>query len=302
MRNNDWMTYRIRRLSQLEAERRMGHDVRSFHNAQLAEPEFMRMIRSTANEAAVLAHRLGGRNATILELGAGSGILSVETVKRLLALRERFDYLITEPDADLIRFCRNRLARKNYELATGQRLRFCQIRAEDLRLLGKRSYDLVISSEVFHHLPYNRKLNISKEILRHMKANGMMVIGDQFIADAYEYKKNGKLVDDRREIAPRVAEYVEMFYNRLWGGKLPDSFRRALDQQREGIVECKTSLPHLLSVLGAAGWRLDSIEAFDKRINSNGGYAVLVLGHGNGNYRRSSLTETNITVMRRELG
>jgi protein-L-isoaspartate O-methyltransferase len=264
----------ITKISSLEEFRKMGHNIEQFHNTQLDENQYMEMVIRTAN--IVLQKMPRKKLAKILEIGAGTGILSNVLLKKLVESNRTFLFHITEPDSALISFCKNYIVSKGYEFGNNQNISFKQMKAEDVDKLSQK-YDIITSTEVFHHIPYEDKIITSDKLLHQLDSNGRMIIGDNFVPNKYTYVKEDALIDDRIILAPQVAENLEYFWNRLHNGNLPESFKKALAQQREGMVECKTSLPHLIKILSKADSQIEDIIAINSDINKAGGYAILTV-------------------------
>ncbi|MEX2017556.1 MAG: class I SAM-dependent methyltransferase, partial [Candidatus Pacearchaeota archaeon] len=161
----------IAKISLLDKSRRMGHDICQFHQSQLSEPDYMSMVSKTVDK--VMEELPKEKTTDILEIGAGSGIFSGRLIEKLAGSNGRFNLNITEPDPDLINFCREYIIAKKYNLSRDQKVQFLQLKAEDADRL-KREYDAIVSTEVFHHIPYEDKLTSSKRLLHHLSKSGKM--------------------------------------------------------------------------------------------------------------------------------
>ena len=89
---------------------------------------------------------------------------------------------------------------------------------------------------------------------------------------------NQIIIRQRKIIAPKVAKLLKYFWTKLFkGNKWPESFKLAYEQQKEGFVECKTSLPHLSKIILKAKGKIIQKKILTNKINENGGYAVLTI-------------------------
>ena len=155
---------------------------------------------------------------------------------------------------------------------------FAELKAQDIMKLKLKHADIIVSSEVFHHIPYHKKVSCVTTFLKFISPKGYIIAGDNFVADKYKYlDRKGRVITQRKIIAPKVAKLLKYFWTKLFkGNKWPESFKLAYKQQKQGIVECKTSLPHLINIILKAKGNIIQKVFLTKKINEKGGYAVLI--------------------------
>jgi histidinol-phosphate/aromatic aminotransferase/cobyric acid decarboxylase-like protein len=265
----------------------MGHEVTVFHRAQLEEPEYMQMVRAIAAKTTryITETAAEQQQGHIVEVGAGSGILSLLLVDSVIAAAQqgiKVELIISEPDPDLIAFAAEYITSsvQNKELYTqlveNGHIRFVQMNAQDIKML-RLNPDIVVSTEVLHHIPYEHKIPVIQSIVKLLARNGAMLIGDNFVADRYAYiDTQQQPITDRAILAPKVAALLKEFWDALFAGeKWPDSFVAAHVQQQKGLVECKTSLPHTVALIAAGGGIIKAISPLSEDVCNTGGYAIL---------------------------
>lgn len=273
------------KISQLEKTKRMGHDINQFHDAQLKEKGYMSMIRSVSKITSEKINHVPKNELNIIEIGAGSGILSLYLVNSIIKSIKKIKLIISEPDPGLLSFTINYISKKVknkkrfQQLIKSKRVCFVELKAQDILKLKLKHADIIVSSELFHHLPYHKKTSCIVSFLKLVTPNGYIIAGDNFVADKYDYlDKNKKAITKRKIIAPKVAKLLKYFWTKLFKGKeWPESFKLAYKQQKEGFVECKTSLPHLICMISNTKGKRIYQKILTKKINQYGGYAVLVI-------------------------
>lgn len=275
----------ILKISQLERTRRMCHDVQRFHETQLKEKNYINMVNTVSKITFEKIRETPKDELNLVEIGAGSGILSLRLVDMLINSKKKIRLIISEPDLDLLSYAFDYVSKKvsnkaKFErMIKSKRIIFAQIKAQDIMRLKLKHIDIIVSSEVFHHIPYHQKTSCIRTCLKLISPKGYLIIGDNFVADKYNYlKNNGEVITQRKIIAPKVAKLLEHFWTKLFkGDKWPESFKLAYEQQKKGFVECKTSLPHLLKIILKAKGKVIQKKILTNKINENGGYAVLVV-------------------------
>ena len=269
-------------ISTLEVEHRMNHDVNKFHTAQLKENKYMQMVRDVCTRVEIITQEKD--QVQILEFGAGSGILSLLIVEQVVKLSKKgkdITFIISEPDTELLKFASNYIAQNVSDsklfkdLINKSKIRFVEMKIQDVEKLDS-FFDVIVSTEVFHHIPYEIKEDCVVKVNSVLNEEGVLIIGDNFVADQYNYKSKSGLIVDRKKIAPQVAKLLKDFWNNLFQGQnWPESFNKAYIQQQEGLIECKTSLPHLIEIITKNGGVVKDLYCYDQSISENGGYAII---------------------------
>ena len=124
-------------------------------------------VRDRALKRRVLAHAAIARGEEVLDVGCGTGTLAVVAARAAPGVR------VTGLDADPAILAR---ARKR---AAGARLEigFDEGRSNALPY-ADASFDLVLSTLLFHHLPDDQKRETANELVRVLRPGGRLVVGD----------------------------------------------------------------------------------------------------------------------------
>jgi ubiquinone/menaquinone biosynthesis C-methylase UbiE len=124
-------------------------------------------VRDRAIKRRVLEHAVIAGGEEVLDVGCGTGTLAIA------ALRRAPDLKMTGLDADAAILARAR--RK--AAAAGLEIRFDEGRSTALPYPDK-SFDLALSTLLFHHLPDDAKHQTATELVRVLRPGGRMVLGD----------------------------------------------------------------------------------------------------------------------------
>ena len=140
-----------------------------------------------------------------------------------------------------------------------------QARAEYYK--GKAA-DLLIGTEAYHHIPDNEKKRFFENQFRHLKNNGFLIIGDNFLP------YHGKEEDSIRALNRFWVPYIKTKEKK---GKTSKTFKEAMQCAKEGRVEYKTCRAIMEKCAEDAGFRIIEYIELTKGIDDKGGYAVYVL-------------------------
>jgi ubiquinone/menaquinone biosynthesis C-methylase UbiE len=124
-------------------------------------------VRDRAIKRRVLAHAAIAGGEEVLDVGCGTGTLAVA------AARAAPDVRVTGLDADPSILAR---ARKK-AAAAGLEIGFDEGMSIALPY-GDASFDLVLSTLLFHHLPDDAKRQTAAELVRVLRPGGRLVVGD----------------------------------------------------------------------------------------------------------------------------
>jgi ubiquinone/menaquinone biosynthesis C-methylase UbiE len=124
-------------------------------------------VRDRAIKRRVLAHAALAGGEDVLDVGCGTGTLAVATARAAPAVT------VTGLDADasILTRARRRAA------GAGLEIRFDEGRATDLPY-PDTSFDVVLSTLLFHHLPDDSKGQTAAEVLRVLRPGGRLVVAD----------------------------------------------------------------------------------------------------------------------------
>ena len=103
----------------------------------------------------------------VLDVGCGSGTLLIEAKTRY----PNSDFVGIDPDKKILRFAERKLEQ------AGVRARLVQGFAQELPFPAA-SFDLVISTLIFHHLSSPVKIEATREIYRILKEKGRFLLAD----------------------------------------------------------------------------------------------------------------------------
>jgi ubiquinone/menaquinone biosynthesis C-methylase UbiE len=124
-------------------------------------------VRDRTLKRHVLAHAALAGGEDVLDVGCGTGTLAAA------AAREAPRVTVTGLDADaaILAKARKRAAR------AGDEIRFDEGRSTALPY-GDASFDVVLSTLFFHHLPDEQKHQTATELVRVLRPGGRIVVGD----------------------------------------------------------------------------------------------------------------------------
>ena len=129
------------------------------------------LVRVTTREytfkRALIAQANLQNDQTILDIACGTGTLAVGIKKRFPEIKI---YAI-DADAEILEMAREKAYRNNAEIT------FQKTFSDDLSF-PDNSFDRVLSTLFFHHLPLESKLKTFREILRVLKPNGEFHLAD----------------------------------------------------------------------------------------------------------------------------
>ena len=103
----------------------------------------------------------------ILDAGCGTGTLLV----MLKNLYPSLDAVGIDPDEKAIKIAQRKIRKHNLDISL-------QIGTMSNMQFDSNSFDVVMSSLVFHHIPVDEKTSSLKECLRVLKQNGRMLLAD----------------------------------------------------------------------------------------------------------------------------
>ena len=124
-------------------------------------------VRDGAIKRRVVARAAIISGEDVLDIGCGTGTLAVA------AARDAPDVTVTGLDADASILAR---ARKK-AAGAGHEIRFDEGMSTALPY-ADASFDLVLSTLFFHHLPDDQKLQTAAELVRVLRPGGRLVVGD----------------------------------------------------------------------------------------------------------------------------
>jgi ubiquinone/menaquinone biosynthesis C-methylase UbiE len=124
-------------------------------------------VRDRALKRRVLAHAAIVSGEAVLDVGCGTGTLAVAAAQAASSVT------VTGLDADASILAR---ARKR-AAAAGLAIRFDEGRSTALPY-ADASFDLVLSTLFFHHLPDDAKRETANELVRVLRPDGRLVVGD----------------------------------------------------------------------------------------------------------------------------
>lgn len=124
-------------------------------------------VRDHAIKQRVLTHAAITSDEQVLDVGCGTGTLAVAAARTAAGVR------VTGLDADASILAR---ARKK-AAAAGLEIRFDEGRSTALPY-ADASFDLVLSTLFFHHLPDDAKRTTATELARVLRPGGRLVVGD----------------------------------------------------------------------------------------------------------------------------
>lgn len=188
-----------------------------------------------------------------LEFGAGTGLFTELFVKAY----EKSKLIICEPDLRFFERVKEKFSHlKNMELV--------QARAEFYK---GRPIDLIIGTEAYHHIPDKEKLRFFRNQFQHLKRNGFLIIGDNFLP---YYEKE----EDRIKALYKFWDpYIR---NKRKKGALSKTFAEAMKCAEEGRVEYKTCRTIMERFAKIAGFKIVKYIELTRGIDKKGGYAVYV--------------------------
>jgi ubiquinone/menaquinone biosynthesis C-methylase UbiE len=124
-------------------------------------------VRDGALKRRLLAHAAIAPGEEVLDVGCGTGTLAVEAARAAPGVR------VTGLDADpaILRRARRRAAEAELEIG------FAEGRSTALPY-ADASFDVVLSTLFFHHLPDGAKRDTAAELMRVLRRGGRLVVGD----------------------------------------------------------------------------------------------------------------------------
>lgn len=235
---------------EMEERDRMIHDVDEFEQGQKKDVKYNEMLRKTVR----IATKYCGGAKTVLEVGAGTGLLT----EHLVNAYPDSTLIITEPD---LRF----LKRAREKLNDNRNVKLIQARAEYYE--GER-VDLIIGAEVYHHIPDDLKKRFFKNLHKHLKTGGSLILGDNFLP---YYRREGDRIKALHIFFKPYIKAKDM------KGEPSKIFSEAMHCCEEGRVEYKTCRAVMEKSAIAAGFKIVEYIELTKGIDDSGGYAIYVL-------------------------
>jgi SAM-dependent methyltransferase len=235
---------------EIEERDKMIHDVDEFERGQREDDEYNEMLRETLEAA----KKYYPNAKIILEFGAGTGLFTELLVKAYTTSR----LIICEPDLRFFEKAREKFAdMENVELV--------QARAEYYEGMP---VDLLIGAEAYHHIPDNEKRRFFDNQFQHLKDNGFLIIGDNFLP---HYDKE----EDRIKALHKFWDpYIKAKDEER---KLSKTFKEAMQSAEEGRVEYKTCRAVMEEFVKETGFKIVECIILTEGIDDKGGYAVYVL-------------------------
>ena len=193
----------------------------------------------------------------ILEIGPFTGTLTERTIFCLNPKK----YVVAEPEEEAFRFLKEKLGYiENLELVN-----------EDLENLSGEKFDLVISSFVDHHIPYEQKEDYYRKINSLLHPGEVYVSGEEFIRD----------FENEKQKVNALKEYHGWIIQKCIEGNhflMAEIEAHALKNGIENFDEYKTSLEKYLEYLKAADFEICEKEKIgpDDSVLKNSGIYVVV--------------------------
>ncbi|MFA4881088.1 MAG: class I SAM-dependent methyltransferase [Candidatus Doudnabacteria bacterium] len=195
----------------------------------------------------------------ILEFGFGTGLLT-EKIAKL----EKVSYLTgIDPSGDFYSCARKRLKRyKKVRL----------IKKDAISYKHPHPVDIIVTSFTYHHIPDAKKLTFLKSAVENLKAEGILILGDEFISSFRNKKEKIKSI--------KKFYSLFMFYLKTHGARKEtlDAFQNSLKGSLQGVEEFKTSLKIFKKQLTLTGLKIiEMIPIYPRRKSEEMGCKVIIL-------------------------
>lgn len=146
-------------------------DLPTYHNIERGHPFYVEMIETIQDEIknyykSVKKHADGGTGLSVLELGAGTGLCSLEIIKHPFL---RLDAL--EIDSECCKILSSHPEASKYNVILGDAVAHCK----------KHYYDMVVSTFAHDHIHYNKRFAFSKNIHNNLKGGGIYIMGGELL-------------------------------------------------------------------------------------------------------------------------
>ncbi|TAN42069.1 MAG: methyltransferase domain-containing protein [Nitrospirae bacterium] len=146
-------------------------DLPTYHNIERGHPFYIEMIEEIKSQ--IKNHydllKQGGLHDTklsVLELGAGTGLCSLELLKYpFLALD------VLEIDTECCKILAAHPEACTYNVIQGDAVSYCK----------RHSYDLVVSTFAHDHIHYNKRFAFAKNIFANLKKGGLYIMGGELL-------------------------------------------------------------------------------------------------------------------------
>lgn len=146
-------------------------DLPTYHNIERSHPFYVEMIDEIQSQIKSFHKKSKHRfkqDATLqtLELGAGTGLCSIELVKSSFI---KLDALEIDNECCKILASHPEMSKSNVIL--GDAAAYCK----------KHHYDLVVSTFAHDHIHYNKRFNFAKNIYNNLKKGGLYIMGGELL-------------------------------------------------------------------------------------------------------------------------
>ncbi len=213
----------------------------NYEAEEWSRPDEMAMFQCLWRVGRRLLNRLADASVADLCCGTGIPLLGLASHPHIRALCG------VDVDPEAIAFARQRFAR--YE-----RLSF-QVRDALDFLTGPETFDLIVLSSAYHHLPHDRKLAFLRAVRSRLSPRGRALLGENVLGpcdiedrdgydravDAY-YKAVGLAAQQEAAGLPPIIEAL---------------IHQNVQLSRQRIVEFKVDYRRLLNDIGASGLRVE---------------------------------------------
>jgi len=201
-----------------------------FHKSHVFKPEAAEYVKRSIRKL------FGKKKITALEIGAGTG----HHTKRISELKN-VCILATEPDPKYF-------AKLTEYLKGRKNVKFLKGRAESLVM--KRKFDIVLSFDSHHHIPFKNRKKYLSNIRKLLKTGGKYIIEDEIISD---YKNNSQRINGLKKLHNFVIADSERKGNKALVYLERIYLKKAIAQQGEYKTSCKK----LEKELSENGFKID---------------------------------------------
>lgn len=195
-------------------------------------------------------------NRKILEIGAGTGTLTEKVIKISYS-----QYSVIEPEKDAFSYLKNKFSKLR-----GSRHKL--VNKDFLAIRGTKTFDIIFSSFVDHHISFKKKPVYYKKIFNLLKPKGIYIAGEELIRD---FVGEG----ERKKALKEYHGYIIQEVIQRGDFDMAEIELRALRNGLDKFDEYKTSLTHYIQTISATGFRIRKCQELGSKKSGGGIYVVV---------------------------
>ena len=141
-------------------------DLELYHSVERSHPYYEEMIQEMLKQ--LEKHCTEKRTYKVLELGAGTGILTLELLKH-----PKLEITALDVDEKCCAVLKEHLKSKRCKVVLADAAQYCE----------ENKFDVVISSFAHDHIHYDKRFIFAKKIMENLKLGGVYIVGDEILGD-----------------------------------------------------------------------------------------------------------------------